>query len=158
MDREADAKNARLQRYFDGELPAEERALVEAELSEEDRFRLDALGEVRGLVANTLMAEAADIDLWPALERQLAAATEPVKSAAAARRRRSWGLRAHPGTWSAGAMAMAAAALLFVFQPWQTGNACDVESLETSGGMATVFNLTDTPHGPTTVIWTEEQD
>jgi anti-sigma-K factor RskA len=153
MDKEADAKNARLQKYFDGELPAEERARVEAELSEDDQLKLDALGEVRGLVANTLMAEAADIDLWPALEKQLAASER-----AAARPRRRWGLRAHPGSWSAGAMMAAAAALLFVFQPWQTANGCDVESLETSGGMATVFNLNDTPHGPTTVIWTEEQD
>jgi hypothetical protein len=61
-------------------------------------------------------------------------------------------------------MAAAAAALLFVFQPWHSptsGNDCDVVSLETSGGMATVFHLTDMPQrgdGPTTVIWTEEQD
>jgi anti-sigma factor RsiW len=153
MDKEADAKNTRLQQYFDGELPVEERARVEAELSEDDELKLLALGEVRGLVANTLMAEAADIDLWPALQKQLDAdAKKKLKP------RRSWGLRAHPGSWSAGTLAMAAAALLFLFQPWQTGNACDVESLETSGGVATVFNLNDTPHGPTTVIWTEEQD
>ena len=153
MDKEADAKNTRLQQYFDGELPAEERARVEAELSEDDELKLLALGEVRGLVANTLMAEAADIDLWPALQRQLDADAKK-----RAKPRRSWGLRAHPGSWSAGTLAMAAAALLFLFQPWQTGNACDVESLETSGGVATVFSLNDTPHGPTTVIWTEEQD
>ena len=153
MDREADARNTRLQQYFDGELPAEERARVEAELSEDDELKLLALGEVRGLVANTLMAEAADIDLWPALQRQLDADAKK-----RAKPRRSWGLRAHPGSWSAGTLAMAAAALLFLFQPWQTGNACDVESLETSGGVATVFSLNDTPHGPTTVIWTEEQD
>lgn len=153
MDKEADAKNTRLQQYFDGELPAEERARVEAELSEDDELKLLALGEVRGLVANTLMAEAADIDLWPALQKQLDAdAKKKLKP------RRSWGLRAHPGSWSAGTLAMAAAALLFLFQPWQTGNACDVEFLETSGGVATVFSLNDTPHGPTTVIWTEEQD
>ncbi|HEX4457328.1 MAG TPA: hypothetical protein VIA18_05130 [Polyangia bacterium] len=155
MDKEADAKNTRLQRYFDGELPAEERARVEAELSEDDELKLAALGEVHGLVANTLMAEAADIDLWPALQKQLDAdAKKKTKP------RRSWGLRAHPGSWSAGTLAMAAAALLFLFQPWQTRtpNDCDVESLETSGGVATVFNLNDTPHGPTTVIWTEEQD
>jgi anti-sigma factor RsiW len=153
MDKEADGKNTRLQQYFDGELPAEERARVEAELSEDDELKLLALGEVRGLVANTLMAEAADIDLWPALQRQLDADAKK-----RAKPRRSWGLRAHPGSWSAGTLAMAAAALLFLFQPWQTGNACDVESLETSGGVATVFSLNDTPHGPTTVIWTEEQD
>lgn len=149
----------KLHRYFDGELPAEERAQVEAALTDEDRLKLAALGEVRGLVANALTAEAGEIDLWPALEKEL----RP-RGAAAARAARRWGLRAHPASWSAGLMAMAAAALLFVFQPWHSpssGNDCDVVNLETSGGMATVFHLTDMPRrgdGPTTVIWTEEQD
>ena len=68
------AEDERLQRYFDGELPAEELARVEAALTEDDRLKLAALGEVRGLVANALIAEAADVDLWPASSATSAAA------------------------------------------------------------------------------------
>jgi anti-sigma factor RsiW len=152
-------EDERLQRYFDGELTPDERAQVEAALSDDDRLKLAALGEVRGLVANALSAEAAGIDLWPSLEKEL----RP-RGAAAAKAQRRWGLRAHPASWSAGFMAAAAAALLFLFQPWHSptsGNDCDVVSLETSGAVATVFHMSDTPgrgDGPTTVIWTEEQD
>jgi anti-sigma-K factor RskA len=154
------AEDERLQRYFDGELSAEERAAFEAALTEDDRLKLAALGEVRGLVSNALTAEAADIDLWPALEKQLGGAGK-----AEAKARRRWGMRAHPASWSAGLLSVAAAAaLLFFVQPWHPahpGNDCDVESIETSGAMATVFKLGDMPHkgdASTTVIWTEEED
>ena len=109
----AEPHDVRLQRYFDGELSPAERAEVEAALTDDDRLKLAALGEVRGLVANTLSAEAAEVDLWPALEKQLGAGQG------------------------------------------------DVVSLETSGSIATVFDLSDTPHkgdASTTVIWTEEED
>ena len=154
------AEDERLQRYFDGELPAEERAQVEAALTEDDRLKLAALGEVRGLVANALAAEAADVDLWAGIERQLAGGGGKAHDKA----RRRWGLRAHPASWSAGFVSLAAAALLFIVQPWHPAHAsdgCDVESLETSGGMATVFKLSDMPHNgdsSATVIWTEEED
>ncbi|HEX9102901.1 MAG TPA: hypothetical protein VF997_11895 [Polyangia bacterium] len=148
-----------MQRYFDGELSADERAAVERELSEDDRLKLAALGEVRGLVANALAAEAADIDLWPGIERRLGGGGKAHDKA-----RRRWGLRAHPASWSAGLVSLAAAALLFVVQPWHPAHAsdgCDVVSLETSGAVATVFKLSDMPHrgdSSTTVIWTEEED
>jgi anti-sigma factor RsiW len=149
-----------LQRYFDGELSANERAEVEAALTDDDRLKLAALGEVRGLVANALTAEAAEVDLWSTLEKQLGR-----EGKAASKARSRWGMRAHPASWSAGLVtAAAAAALLFFVQPWHPAhatNGCDVESLETSGAMATVFNLSDTPHkgdASTTVIWTEEED
>ena len=156
------ADDQRLQRYFDGELTPEERAQVEATLTEEDQLKLAALGEVGGLVANALAAEAAEVDLWPALEAKL-----PSRGAAGAgkpTRVRRWGLRAHPASWSAGLMSLAAAALLLVFQPWHPGhaaNGCDVLNLETSGAVATVFRLSDMPHrgdSSTTVIWTEEEN
>jgi anti-sigma factor RsiW len=157
----AEPHDVRLQRYFDGELSPAERAEVEAALTDDDRLKLAALGEVRGLVANTLMAEAAEVDLWPALEKQLGAG----QGKAAAKARRRWGMRAHPASWSAGLVsAAAAAALLFFVQPWHpahASNGCDVVSLETSGSIATVFDLSDTPHkgdASTTVIWTEEED
>lgn len=156
------AADERLQRYFDGEMPAEERAQLEASLTEDDRLKLAALGEVRGLVANALAAEAAEVDLWPALEAQLGGGGG---GKAAAKARRRWGFFAHPASWSAGLVsAAAAAALLFFVQPWHPQHAsdgCDVESLETSGAMATVFKLSDMPHrgdSSATVIWTEEED
>jgi anti-sigma factor RsiW len=152
------AEDERLHRYFDGELGPQERAEVEAGLTDEDRLKLAALAEVRGLVAGALKAEAADVDLWSGLEARLG----PRGAASAGRRR--WGLRARPGSWSAGLMAMAAAALLFVFQPWHPrhpDNDCDIVSLETSGAVATVFRMNDMPHHgdeSTTVIWTTEED
>src|SRR5262245_13175969 len=94
------AEDERLQRYFDNELTPEERAGVEATLSDDDRLKLAALAEVRGLVANTLATEAAEVDLWPDLERRLRADGRGVGQAEA-RARRRWGLRAHPASWSA---------------------------------------------------------
>jgi len=153
------AEDERLQRYFDGELSPEERCQVEAALTEDDRLKLAALGEVRGLVANALAAEAADVDLWPGIEQKLGGGGK-----AAAKARRRWGLRAHPASWSAGLVSLAAAALLLVVQPWHSQhaqNGCDIESLETTGAVATVIHMDDTPHRgdeATTVIWTTEDD
>jgi hypothetical protein len=74
-------------------------------------------------------------------------------------------MRSRITSLSAGITALAAAAaLLLVFRPWHaqhSDNDCDILSLETSGAMATVLHMNDVPHhgdGPTTVIWTEEQD
>ncbi len=154
------AEDERLQRYFDGELSSQERADVEAALSEDDRLKLAALDEVRGLVANALLASAADVDLWPALEKELAGGGK-----AAAKARRRWGLRAHPASWSAALVsAAAAAALLFFVPPWHSAhpqNGCEIESLETTGAVATVIQVDDEPHRgdePTTIIWTTEDD
>ena len=154
------AEDQRLQRYFDGELSPQERAEVEAALTEEDQLKLAALGEVRGLVANALLAEAGEVDLWPALEKQLGGGGK-----AAAKARRRWGLRAHPASWSAGLVSLAAAAvLLFFVPPWHSAhpqNGCEIESLETVGAVATVIQMDDAPHRgdePTTVIWTTEDD
>jgi anti-sigma factor RsiW len=152
-----------LQRYFDGELAPDERARVEAGLTEDDQLRLAALGEMRDLLVQTLTAESAELDLWPSLQAHVA----PTNDLARARTRRQmpkW-MRGRMTSLSAGVTALAAAAaLLLVFHPWQaqrSDNDCDVLSLETSGSVATVFSVNDVPHGgdgPTTVIWTEEQD
>jgi len=154
------AEDELLQRYFDGELPAEERARLEAAFTEDDRLKLAALGEVRGLVANALAAEAADVDLWAGIESHLGGGGKAQQKA-----RRRWGMRAHPASWSAGLLSIAAAAaLLFFVRPWHPAHAdndCDIVSIETSGAVATVFHMSDAPHrgdGSTTVIWTEEQD
>jgi anti-sigma factor RsiW len=155
-------RDERLQRYFDGELTPAERAEVEASLTEEDQLKLAALGEVRGLVGNALAAEAAEIDLWPALEKELGAKGKASGKAAASTRRR-WGLRAHPASWSAGLAGLAAAALLLVVQPWHPShaqNGMEIESLETEGAVATVFDIDGAHRGDesTTVIWTTEED
>jgi anti-sigma factor RsiW len=154
------ADDERLQRYFDDELAAAERAQVEAGLSDEDRLKLAAMAELRGLLTNALTPEAADIDLWSAI----APAVELPASKAELKAQRRWGMRAHPASWSAGLATAAAAALLFVFQPWHPsgpGNGCDIELLETSGAMATVIALGESnsrgAEAPT-LIWTEEQD
>jgi hypothetical protein len=166
----AKAEDERLQRYFDGELSPAERAEVEAALTEDDRLKLAALGEVRGLVANALAAESGEIDLLPGLEAQLAGGVVVGSGGgggkAAARARRRWGWRAHPASWSVGFAAAVAAALLFVFQPWhpaQAQNGCEIESLDTYGAMATVFRVSaGGGHGgddePTTGICTQEDD
>src|SRR5438045_9772297 len=108
-------ENERLQRYFDGELSAEERARFEAEMTEDDRLRLAALGELQGLIAATLEHEAGAVDLWAGIEARQKK-----------ERTRRWLGRRMAGA-SAALMAVAAAALLLVFQPWhagQPGNAC----------------------------------
>jgi len=157
------AEDERLQRYFDGELPAEERAQVEAALTDDDRLKLAALGEVRGLVANALMAESAEIDLLPGIEAALRGGGIGIGKAEAKARRR-WGLMAHPARWSAGFVSAAAAVLLLLFQPWHSAhaqNGCDIESLDSYGAVVTVFRMNDTPHKSdetTTVIFTEEDD
>lgn len=152
-----------LQRYFDGELEPDEKARVEAGLTEDDQLRLAALGEMRDLLRHTLTAESAEIDLWPALQAQVAPTNDLVQ--ARARRQLPKWMRGRMTSLSAGITALAAAAaLLLVFRPWHaphSGNACDILSLETSGSVATVFSVNDVPHGgdgPTTIIWTEEQD
>src|SRR5438105_1655622 len=159
------AMDERLQRYFDGEMPAEERAQVEAALTDDDRLKLAALGEVRGLVANALLAEAAEIDLLPGIEAALGGGgTGAGLGKAEVRARRRWGLMAHPASWSTGFVAAAAAVLLLLFQPWHSAhaqNGCDIESLDSYGAVVTVFRMNDTPHKSdetTTVIFTEEDD
>jgi anti-sigma factor RsiW len=142
-----------LQRYFDDELPPEERARFEAAMTEDDRLKLAALAEMRALLATTLDADSGKIDLWAGIEAQ--------QKKARVRRWRDR-LSARTAGASAAVMALAAAALLFVFQPWHAGrseNDCDIVSLETDGAVATVFHLTDLPkgdQGTTTVIWTED--
>src|SRR5438128_2692049 len=161
------AADERLQRYFDGEMPAEERAQVEAALTEDDQLKLAALGEVRGLVANTLAAEAAEIDLLPGIEAALAAGGSVGGTGvgkAETKARRHWGMMAHPARWSAGFATAAAAVLLLMFQPWHSAhaqNGCDIESLDSYGAVVTVFRMSDAPHKSdesTTVIFTEEDD
>jgi anti-sigma factor RsiW len=153
-------KDEKLQRYFDGELSADERTAFEAAMTDDDRERLAALAEMRGLVTNALTGAAGDVDLLPGIEAHLAG----VSSLDAARRKKAGWFRSGRflGT-SAGVLAVAAAAFLFMVQPWHPthpSDNCDVETLEVEGAMASVFKVHDAPHaGDTaTVIWTAEED
>ena len=153
------AEDERLQRYFDGELPEAERAEMERMLTEDDQLKLAALAEVRGLVANALRAEAGEVDLWAGIDAKLR--PQGAARAGGPTPRRRWAGRAG---WSAGLMALVAAALLVVFRPWHPAhaqNGCEIESLDTYGAVATVINIDDAPHHgdePTTVIFTMEDD
>lgn len=139
----------RLHRYFDGELTAEERARFEAEMTDDDRDRIAALAEMRAVITGTLEAEASDVDLWPALAKQLTPAP---------RGRR---LRDYVGPRSVGgafALAAAAALALFLMPREATANDVEVEMLDVAGGTATVMKTHDHPDSEagTTVIWLEE--
>jgi hypothetical protein len=136
-----------LQRYFDDALTDEERARVDAALTDEDRERLAALGELRGLLGRVLEAESAKVDLLPAIEKRLAAP----------QRRMRWARMTSIGV----AFAAAAAFLLVAnpFRPRLPSNECDVESLEVSGGLASVLKVRDHAHGDNatmSIIWAEE--
>jgi len=157
------AEDDKLQRYFDGELDAEERARFEASMTDDDRERLAALAEMRVLLSGTLEAESAEVDIWSGVQAQLAkekasAPTPIVRTPAVLRplRRR----RMVAGT-TAGVMFAAAAAFLFVLRPWHAPitNGCDIESLEVEGAVATVMTQADAPNGgDTTIIWTTEEE
>jgi anti-sigma factor RsiW len=141
----------KVQEYFDNELPAEERARFEAEMTADDRERLAALEEMRALINGTLDAQAGDVDIWSGVSRQLA------KETAHRGRRRS---RYFGG---AGVFLAAAATFLLLVRPWHPRHAsdnCDVENLEFHGAWASVIQLDDSPHrgdGNTTLIWTEDE-
>ena len=143
--------NLKLQRYFDGELDAAEATAVEAALDDDDRVRLQAMGDLRALVNHALDAESESVDLWGGIEAALATEKKVADKRRANSRWRS--LRARVA--GAGLMAAAVAALLFVLRPGAAlDNKCEVESLETEGAVATVMELDD--EGKTTVIWTDE--
>jgi len=149
-------KDDKLQRFFDGELPADERQAFEAAMTDDDRERLAALAEMRALLSNALAGASSEVDVWSGIEARLGGAI-PLDSA---RSKRRWNARRLFGT-SAGLLIAAAATFLFVVQPWhaeQLTDDCDVESLEVSGAQVTVLN--DLPHARdvATVIWTTEED
>ncbi len=128
-----------LQRYFDGALPENERARVEATLDDEDRRVLASLSAVRRALGAALDAEAREVDLVPGIDAALARKRKP---ALPSRRSRLIGA-------AVGALAIAAA-LLLVPRAVAYTNGCDIESLEVSGAVATVFS-----DGDATVLWAE---
>jgi anti-sigma factor RsiW len=136
-----------LQRYFDGEMEPDERARFETALTADDRERLAALGEMRALLNATLEADAAGVDVWSGVSKQLTADARPRR-----RRRQIWS--------GASVFLAAAAALVFFLRPGMSpiaSNNCDVEDLQFHGAYASVIQLDELP-GNTTVIWTEDEE
>ncbi len=151
-----DKRDDRLQRYFDGELPDDERARFEAALTDDDRLKLQALGELRALTQAALTGEAEGVDLWAGVEAGL-------KKERTRRWRDRVRGRRFMGT-GAGLVIAAVATLLLIFKPWnpkhaQTNN-CDIDLLETDGVQATVLDVADRPGGEnhTTILFTMEDD
>jgi anti-sigma factor RsiW len=149
-------ENELLQRYFDDALDDAERARVEAALTEEDRERLAALGELRALMG-ALASDAPAVDLWPGIEAGLAAQARKKASV------RLWRERTRARFVGAGMLVAALGAFLFLVRPWHAPhptNNCDVESLEVDGALAGVYTMPDSPHrgdGNTTIIWMNEE-
>lgn len=131
-----------LQRYFDGALSESERSEVEATLDDDDRRALASLAAMRQALGATLDAEARSVDLVPGIEAALA-------------RKRARPARSPRVRWIGAAIgaAVMAAALLLVPRPALHTNACDIESLEVEGLVASVF--TD---GDATVLWAQETE
>jgi anti-sigma-K factor RskA len=158
------AENDLVQRYFDGELAADERARFESSMTDDDRERLAVLAEMRALLSGALDAEAAQVDIWSGVAAALKAPAERAEPAADKQRRvRRWRERVRTRSTAGAAMLVAAAAaLLFFVHPWHPshpGDDCDVEVLEVEGAQATVLRMHDSPHsgdGTTTIIWSEE--
>jgi anti-sigma factor RsiW len=132
-----------LQRYFDGALSESERAQVEATLDDDDRSVLSGLAAMRRALGAALDSEAQGIDLVPGVEAALARKRPPLPARSS---RMRW-----IGT-AVGAAVMAAA-LLLVPRSSAYSNACDIESLEVEGAVASVFS-----DGDATVLWTEETE
>jgi anti-sigma factor RsiW len=143
-----------LQRYFDGELSPEERARVEARLDDGARLRLDALADLRVALRHELTREPPGLDFsatFDAIERAAPSAAVP------ARRRRLLPMSAAGGL-------VAAAAALFLFlrpgpvpihgAPPEVQSAASVETLESQGALASVFQV-DNGRDHATVIWTD---
>lgn len=137
-----------LQRYHDRELSAAERAEVEARLDGDSRLRLEALDELRGLLKSHAEAESSGVD-FGSLITVIENAPRAVNQAPSKKRRSIVPLSA------VGAFAAGAFALFFFLRAGVPSNEAQVESLEVSGGSATVLRMTDdkNPNQTTTIIW-----
>ncbi|MEO6954682.1 MAG: hypothetical protein ABI321_22980 [Polyangia bacterium] len=137
-----------LQRYHDGELSAVDRVDVESRLDGESRLRLEALDELRGLLRTHSAAECSGVDfasIIDAIEK-----SPPAVAKAPPRKRRGLVSLSAFSAFAAGAFA-----LFFFLRSGPPSNEAAVESLEVSGGSATVLRMPDdrNPNQTTTIIW-----
>lgn len=179
-------KDADLMRYFDGELSPAEMARVEEALrsNEDARKRLEALGEMRGLLREAVQARAADAtqscDVWAGVRRGIERAPSLAERAGAWWRSR-WAMPAF-------GIAAAAAVVALVFAsggepapgptavvappapaadaatstpdraPRAPGPLVEVEEIEAEGTMpAVVMTSAEPGENAIPVVWIEEK-
>jgi len=154
-------RHGELQRYFDGELSPRRARRVHEQLEAQgpeggDCLRLEAMGQIRGMLRSVADATADDADfsgLWGEVARRTTRVTGPS-------RKRGW-LRLV--SWAAVA-ASAAAAIVLAFAlrsgSTPTSNECMIESLDVGpGAVSTIFTIEDPDlPGGTTVIWISDRD
>lgn len=142
-----------LQRYHDAELSAIERGDVEARIDGDARLRLEALDELGGLLRTHAATESSGVDfssLIDAIEKSPPA----VMAEAPPRKRRSLVPLSALSAFAAGAFA-----LFFFLRSGVPSNEAQIESLEVSGGSATVLRMPDDKNGQTTtIIWASLDD
>jgi anti-sigma factor RsiW len=130
-----------LLRLYDGELTPAEAERVRRSLTAEDELRLCALAEIGDAVRHHVAAQAgAAPDLWAAIGDRLAAT--PARPAA----RRRW----RPVSLWVGAIALAAALLLWLVPGAQSGIGATIESIDFGDQAGLIFQIHETQ---TTVIW-----
>jgi len=144
----------RLQRYFDGELRGGDTRDLEEELSrsEPDQKRLAALGEMRTLLresARDAAASAPSEEMWTAIRSEIAKGRQP---SLAERLRVRWQeLWAGPARYWVPAVAAAGCVMLVwalaARTPAYVAQGVVIESVETSGVTATVFQIPDEDDG-----------
>ncbi len=146
-----------LQRYFDGELsPRQARRVYERlQQSPEDRDRLAALGEMRGMLreAHADVVEEPSFDqLWTRVE----AGIEEQRPLPLAERVQAW-MRRHGLILAPVAAAVVVLVMLLgpADEPSVARNDCEIESLEVGqDSVSTIFTIDDPEEtGETTVIW-----
>lgn len=146
-----------LHRLHDGELPAGERAAIEASLDDEARLKLGALSDLGTLLRSTAAVEDAPLverfDAWPAIEKQIAAGKVLSFRGRLARHRIP--------IWVSTLVA-AAAVFAVLLSPLggrrAAPNGCDIEDLVVTGADVTVMKMADGKGegGGTTVVWVHE--
>lgn len=172
-----EARDLKLMRLHDGELPAAEAERLRAELSAEEKDKLGALDELDGVLHGALLKDAEGVDLWAGLAARLPLAevqpetkieakpetkpeaqpeARPAATITALPLRRRRGVQA---TAIMTMLAMAAGFMLWVMPggPVQN-NRCEVERLEVAGNAATVLQVPGDQGDATTVVWMEHQE
>lgn len=157
-DGKQSVSDATLQRYHDDDLSLAERRAVEAELDEDDRARLQALGELRELLGAHHALEREEVELSSTIDAIVRSAPPPIAEPPPRR-----GRRALLPVSVIGVLGATAACLFMFFGAGRAGvpsNEAEIESLEVEGGSATVMRMQDTsdPTQTTTVIWASLED
>jgi hypothetical protein len=170
----------RLQRYFDGELSAEEPADLRAHLAgcPQCSAQQTSLARLRALLAMTSEADAQQVDserMFAAIERGIAADSNASPGAhvrgtparkVGAMRRLHWISNAAPVL---GALALAAAVMLMVYRPEGQGDGGDdtfeaaeghseVVEVDFGSNAGTVFDIALSDGSSVPVVWINDDD